>query len=136
DLVMKRLAAGAAESAFVLDGFPRNVAQARALDLALAASGQQVDHAVSIDVPRQVLLDRLRGRLTVVQDGAPSRRADDRPEAVERRLDVYEQETAPLREYYRQQGVLREIDGDQPVTDVTRAIVRALGRESPQPDAN
>jgi len=128
DLVMKRLADGTAGSSFVLDGFPRNVAQAQALDRALAASGQQVDHAVSVDVPHQVLLARLSGRLTVAQDGASSRRADDRPETVARRLDVYERETAPLREYYREHQVLREIDGDQPVGDVTRAILRAVGR--------
>jgi adenylate kinase len=133
DLVMHELASKQAGASFVLDGFPRNVNQARALDQALAASGQQVDHAISIDVPRQVLLDRLGGRLTGGDGGAPRRRPDDRQQTVERRLDVYNREAEPLREYYRQRQLLREVNGDRPVADVTREILQTLGRESAQP---
>jgi adenylate kinase len=129
DLVLKRVAS---ETSFVLDGFPRNVQQARALDQALAASGQRVDHAISIDVPRDVLLERLRGRSTDASPGG--RRDDDRPDIIARRLDVYERQTAPVREYYRQRQVLREIDGDRPVTDVTGQILRALGQEPEAPE--
>jgi adenylate kinase len=134
DAVMKRLDAPDAGSGFVLDGFPRNVRQARELDRALADTGKQVDHAIYIDVPRQVLLERLRGRSTRAHGGELRRRADDRPEAVERRLEVYDQQTEPLREYYRSRQVLSEIDGNRPVADVTSEMLRALGREPAKPD--
>src|SRR5262249_39963147 len=126
DVVLRRMASGQVGRSFVLDGFPRNVSQARALDQALAARGQRVDHVIAIEVPRLVLLDRLKVRAASTDDGGRPR-SDDRPDTVERRLAVYEGETAPLREYYRASGVLREIDGDRPVADVTRQILRVLG---------
>jgi adenylate kinase len=126
-IVAERLAAQDRARGFVFDGFPRTVPQAQALDEALAAIGQRVDHVISIDVPREVLLDRLAGRSASGRDGGAPSRSDDRPDAVARRLDVYARQTAPLRAYYRQHQTLREIDGNRPVTDVTQQILQALG---------
>jgi adenylate kinase len=135
DMVRMRLNAQAAGSAFVLDGFPRNVRQARELDRALAAAGKQVDHAIYIDMPRRVLLERLRGRSTRADGGGElRRREDDRSEVVERRLEVNQEQTEPLREYYRSRQMLSEIDGDRPVAEVTSEILRALGRGPAKPD--
>jgi adenylate kinase len=83
-------------------------------------------------VPRDVLLERLAGRST--DTGPGGRRSDDRPDIIARRLDVYERQTAPVREYYRQRQVLHEIDGDRPVADVTRQILTALGQAPTIPD--
>jgi adenylate kinase len=130
-IVAERLATQDRGRGFVFDGFPRTVPQARALDEALAAIGQRVDHVISIDVPRQVLLDRLRGRAIDGREGASPSRSDDRPDAVARRLDVYTRQTAPLQAYYRERQTLREIDGNRPVADVTQQILRALGQRWP-----
>jgi adenylate kinase len=142
-MVMERLAQPDAQRAFVLDGFPRNVVQARALDAALAAAGKQLDLATNIRVPRDVLVDRLSGRWICQNcqaiyheaNNPPSRpgvcdrcggelrqRADDRAESVQRRLQVYSDETVPLVDYYRSQGKLREVDGDQPLSQVTAQL--------------
>jgi adenylate kinase len=126
-IVAERLAAQDRARGFVFDGFPRTVPQAQALDEALAALGQRVDHVISIDVPREVLLDRLAGRSASGRDGTAPSRSDDRPDAVARRLDVYTRQTAPLRAYYREHETLREIDGNRPMADVTQQILRALG---------
>ena len=146
-MVMERLAHPDAARAFVLDGFPRNVVQARALDKALAATHRELDRVVHVDVPRQVLLERLSGRWTCSEcqaiyhevnnppavpgvcdrcGGALRQRDDDRAEAVKRRLQVYFQETAPLVEYYRAQSSLREVDGNKPASVVTASLLRAL----------
>jgi adenylate kinase len=142
-MVMERLAQPDAQRAFVLDGFPRNVVQARALDAALAAAGKQLDLATNIRVPRDVLVDRLSGRWICQNcqaiyheaNNPPSRpgvcdrcagelrqRADDRAESVQRRLQVYSDETVPLVDYYRSQSKLREVDGDQPLSQVTAQL--------------
>jgi len=149
-MVMERLSRPDAARAFVLDGFPRNVAQARALDKALAGAGRRLDRVIHIAVPRDVLLERLLGRWTCsncqaiyhevnnpprvpgVRDrcgGELRQRADDRSEAVQRRLQVYLDETAPLVEYYREQGTLREVDGNKPTECVTDSLVRVLQNE-------
>jgi adenylate kinase len=148
-MVMERLDEPDAQEACVLDGFPRNVAQARALDEALAGRRKRLDRAIYIKVPREVLLERLGGRWTcsVCQaiyhelSNPPTRagvcdrcggelrqRADDRAEAVQQRLTVYMDETVPLLEYYGQQGILREVDGDQSLARVTADLLRALDR--------
>jgi adenylate kinase len=149
-MVMERLGEPDAQAAFVLDGFPRNVAQAQALDRELAGAGKPLDRAVNVHVPREVLVQRLGGRWTCREcqaiyhelnnpprvagvcdrcGGALRQRADDRPEAVERRLEVYGEETAPVIEYYRSRGVLREVDGFRPLPQVTRELLRVLDNE-------
>ena len=150
EMVMERLQRPDAQEAFVLDGFPRNLNQARELDAALANGGKRLDVAIQVDVPREVLIERLGGRWTCTRCGAiyheqsnPPRqsgvcdrcggklwqRPDDRPEAVERRLQVYQDETAPLVDYYRERGVLREVNGNQSFEQVTRALLAVVRDE-------
>lgn len=149
-MVMERLDRPDAREAFVLDGFPRTVRQAEELDAALEAAGQRIDLVVDVEVPREVLIERLGGRWTCPNCGAiyhertnpPQRtgicdrcgeglrqRADDRPEAVERRLEVYERQTLPLREYYARRCVLRSIDGDQALPLVTAELLALIRSE-------
>jgi adenylate kinase len=149
-MVMERLGRADAQQGFVLDGFPRNLTQAEALDAALAEAGKRLDVAIQVGVPRSVLIERLGGRWTCTQCGAiyhepnsPSRqpgvcdrcggklwqRPDDRPEAVERRLQVYQEETAPLMDYYRERGVLREVDGNQSFDAVTGDLLAVVRNE-------
>ena len=154
-MVMERLDQPDARQAFVLDGFPRSVVQARELDDALAAAGKRLDLTIYVHVPRDVLVERLGGRWTCSVCGAiyhertsPPRRpgvcdrcggelrqrADDRPAAVERRLQVYLEQTMPLMDHYRERSLLREIDGNQPLTYVTRdllAVVRSEQEKQP-----
>ncbi|MCC6312528.1 MAG: adenylate kinase, partial [Thermomicrobiales bacterium] len=133
----------------LFDGFPRTIAQAEALETALARRGQRVDAVVVIDVPRQQLIERLAGRRVCASCGLvyhvafnpPKRvgicdvcggelvqRADDTPEAVARRLDTYDAVTAPLLDFYAQRGVLTHVDGDRPIEEVTEAIAAAADR--------
>lgn len=93
------------ESGMVLDGFPRTVGQAEALDAALKESGQPLDRVIYFDVNRDELVSRLINRAT--EQG----RSDDTPETIERRMDVYEELTAPVLEYYRKAGDVRDVDG-------------------------
>lgn len=129
------------------DGFPRTAAQAQALDEMLARRGEGITVAIAIDVPREKLIERLSGRrvcsvcsrvYNVVSDppqvagrcdldgGELIQRADDTPEAVAKRLDLYDVETAPLANRYAERGLLVRIDGDRPIDDVTDAVVVAI----------
>ncbi len=131
----------------LLDGFPRNRAQAEALDRVLRERGDDLVAVIHLVVPREALIERLSGRLVCQQCGAtyhrvfnPPRqegicdrcggpliqRSDDTPEAIARRLDIYEEQTAPLLEYYRQRGLLVDIDGDRPIEEVSQSILAAL----------
>ena len=112
---------------FILDGYPRNLAQADALDGLLARIGQPFDYAVQLEVPTELLVGRIAGRAQA--EG----RADDTPESVRTRLQVYDSATAPVIEYYRQHGQLTVVDGvgtmDEVFTRIVEAIapVRAVG---------
>ena len=112
---------------FILDGYPRNLAQADALDGLLQRIGQPMDYAVQLDVPTELLVERIAGRAQA--EG----RADDSPESVRTRLRVYDQQTAPVIEFYRQHGQLTVVDGvgslDQVFTRIVEAIapVREMG---------
>lgn len=138
---------GEGQRGALIDGFPRNQAQAEALDAALAASGDRLAAVISIDVPRTALMERLTGRLICPNCGAtyhrefnPPRRpgtcdvcgsaliqrSDDTPEAVARRLAIYDEQTLPVLEHYRRAGLLVEIDGDRPIAEVTEAILSAV----------
>jgi adenylate kinase len=131
----------------LLDGFPRNQAQAEALDLALRERGDRLVSVVHVDVPRERLMERLTGRLVCPNCGATFhqgfnppkvegvcdvcgssliQRSDDTPEAVERRLSIYYEQTAPVLDYYRAKGLLLDVDGDRPIVDVSERIVEAL----------
>lgn len=108
---------------FILDGYPRNLAQAGALDALLARIGQPIDGAVQLDVPHDVLVERIAGRAQA--EG----RADDSPESVRTRLQVYQSQTAPVVDYYRERGRLRAVDGVGALEAVFDRIVEAIAPE-------
>lgn len=133
---------------FILDGFPRTVPQAEALDAMLTAHGLKLDHVILLDVDEAALVDRLSGRFSCNQCGAsyherynPPRRegicdvcggtefvcrADDRPEAVRARFEVYRRQTAPILPYYSSRGILRRVDGMADIDTVTGEIEEVL----------
>ena len=142
DLVKERLAADDAQKGFILDGFPRNTTQAVTLDTELAAMGRELDGALLVDVPAEVIIDRLSSRRTCRDCGYPARpdttvcpscagemyqRDDDKPETIKNRLDVYEKNTSPLVEYYRGQGILKVVDGNRDIDLVYTDVKAELG---------
>ena len=109
---------------FILDGYPRNLAQARALDGLLARIKQPVDIAVQLDVDTNLLVERIAGR------AALEGRADDTPESVRNRLNVYNEQTAPVVDFYRQKGNLSCVDGVGSMDEVFNRIVEAMSPTS------
>jgi adenylate kinase len=148
DLVAERLNEKDCERGFILDGFPRTVSQAESLDEILKRRGLTLDCVLSVQVPHRMIVDRLAGRRTCKSCGAlyhatfdpPTKervcdrcggelyqREDDREEAIVTRLSVYETQTLPLVDYYRQRGILGLIDGVGEVKEVSHRIMQALG---------
>ena len=139
DLIMDRFKEADCANGYVLDGFPRTIPQAEALDKALSANGESVDYAINVEVPDENIINRMSGRRACVGCGATYQgicdacgeklilRDDDKPETVKNRLSVYHEQTQPLIEYYSGKGVLKEVDGTQPMDDVFAAIVKILG---------
>lgn len=142
DLVKERLSQDDAQRGFILDGFPRNTAQAVVLDSELASLGRELDCALLVDVDSQVIIKRLSSRRTCRECGYTGtaenstcpkcggemyQRDDDKPETIQNRLNVYEKSTSPLVEYYRGQAILKSVDGDRPVDDVYADVKEALG---------
>ncbi len=148
DLVVDRVAQDDAKNGYVLDGFPRTIPQAKALDEALAKLGEKVDYAINVEVPDENIIRRMSGRRACVSCGAtyhlvhipPKKdgicdtcgselilRDDDKPETVKKRLDVYHEQTQPLIDYYKESGILKEVDGTVDMADVFAAIVEILG---------
>jgi adenylate kinase len=125
-VVADRIDHSDAASGFVLDGFPRTVAQAEALDRELAARGAQLNAVVDLEVDEDALLGRIRGRAEEAASHGYAVRRDDNPEIFETRLEVYRAQTAPVTEYYRLQGLLKIIDGLQPIDVVTEELAAAL----------
>jgi len=111
---------------FILDGFPRNVAQALALDEMLKSKGMKLDVVVELGVDDEILLSRIEKRAAET-DGGP--RADDNVEALKKRLEVYHQQTAPLIGYYNDKGILKTVDGMADIDDVSREISAVLESE-------
>lgn len=105
---------------FILDGYPRNLAQADALDVLLTRIGQPMDCAVQLEVPTELLVERIAGR------AAAEGRADDSPDSVRTRLEVYGDQTAPVIEFYRQHGQLTVVDGVGSLDEVFSRIVEAI----------
>jgi adenylate kinase len=120
-LVGEQLASPDAERGIVLDGFPRTIRQAEAVNRMLAARGEGARAVVLFDVPEEDLVRRLLAR------AAAEERSDETPEAIRRRLDVYRRSTAPLVGYYRELGVLTIIPGTDTVEEVAEAVKRAVG---------
>ena len=115
DIIRHRLADPDTLRGFILDGFPRTVRQAEALDVLLIELERPLDAVLYLDVDRQALLDRLGHRAEIDQ------RSDDRPDVIAHRIDVFLDQTAPLIDYYRQQSKLRLIDGTQSPEQVAAA---------------
>ena len=148
DLVMDRIQQDDCVNGFVLDGFPRTIPQAEALDAALEKIGQHMDYAIDVDVPDDNIVNRMSGRRACLDCGAtyhvvslPPKtegkcdhcgsdlvlRDDDKPETVQKRLSVYHEQTQPLIDYYKNQGILKSVDGTQPMEAVFTAITDILG---------
>jgi adenylate kinase len=108
------------KNGFILDGYPRNLAQADALGVLLKKIGQPMDYAVQLEVPTELLVERIAGR------AAAEGRADDTPESVRTRLKVYNDQTAPVIEYYRQHGQLTVVNGVGSLDDVFNRLIEAL----------
>ena len=148
DLVVDRIKADDCTNGYVLDGFPRTIQQAEALDAALAAINDKVDYAINVEVPDENIINRMSGRRACVACGAtyhivhiPTKvegvcdkcgaelilRDDDKPETVKNRLNVYHEQTQPLIDYYTAKNVLHEVDGTKAMEDVFSSIVSILG---------
>jgi adenylate kinase len=121
NMVADRLGQADCGNGFLLDGYPRTVAQAETLDAFLESDGTPLDAVVSLEVPEDELFERLLKRAE--EEG----REDDTPEVVRNRLKVYTAETAPLESWYRERGVLRPVDGVGAVDEVTARVREALG---------
>src|SRR5690554_1378200 len=105
---------------FILDGYPRNLAQADALNTLMERIGQPMDAAVQLEVPTELLVERIAGR------AAAEGRADDSPDSVRTRLKVYEEQTSPVADFFRQRGKLSVVDGVGSLDDVFARIIEAL----------
>lgn len=149
DLIMDRFKESDCANGYVLDGFPRTIPQAEALDKALTANNEAIDYAINVEVPDENIINRMSGRRACVGCGAtyhiefnPTKvegvcdacgeklilRDDDKPETVKNRLSVYHEQTQPLIDYYSKKNVLKEVDGTKEMEDVFAAIVDVLGK--------
>lgn len=120
DLLADRVAQDDARDGFILDGYPRNLAQANALDAMLERIGQPLDMALLLEVPHELIVDRLAGR------AAAEGRKDDDPDTVRARLKIYAEQTAPVADFYRQRGQLAEVDGTGTVDDVQARLLDVI----------
>jgi adenylate kinase len=125
-MVKDRLAETDAKGGFLLDGFPRTIAQAEQLRESLADLGQALDGVLELVVDEEELVRRLSGRRMLV-DGEMIQRDDDRPETVRHRLHVYREQTAPLSGFYESEGLLSRIDAIGEIEEVTDRAMQALG---------
>ena len=148
DLVVDRIQQPDCANGYVLDGFPRTIPQAECLTTALDKLGQKMDFAINVDVPDENIVHRMGGRRACVGCGATYHvvynapkaedvcdtcgehlvlRDDDKPETVQKRLNVYHEQTQPLIDYYEKAGILKNVDGTVDMKDVFQAIVNILG---------
>jgi len=123
-MLEERLAQDDARNGFILDGYPRNLAQADALDHLLSRIGQPLDAVIKLEVPNEAIIGRCQIRFQA------ENRADDNPDTVRKRLGVYAEQTAPVADFYAKRGKLQIVDGVGGLDDVTARIKRALVRES------
>ncbi|MBM0207606.1 adenylate kinase [Micromonospora sp. STR1s_5] len=129
-IVADRIEETDARKGFILDGFPRTVPQAEALDRMLSEKGISLDVVIELKVDENALVERIAKRVAdTLARGEPVRK-DDNPEAFKTRLVAYREQTAPLSEYYAKKGLLRALDGMQPIDEVTEGISRILHAEA------
>jgi adenylate kinase len=121
-IIEERIAQPDARKGFILDGFPRTVAQAEALESLLARKKLKLDAVIELLVDDRALLQRIETRVAEMQARGEAVRADDNAEALKKRLDAYHAQTAPLSSYYRGKGMLKTVDGMAAIDEVTRAI--------------
>jgi adenylate kinase len=121
-IIGDRLQEADVKNGFILDGFPRTVAQAEALDALLAAKGIGLDAVLELKVDEGALLRRIETRIAEMAARGETARADDNPETLKKRLEAYRSQTAPLSAYYAGKGTLQEIDGMASIDAVTAAI--------------
>ncbi len=147
-MLLERIHEADCASGYVLDGFPRTIPQAESLTGALAGMGEKIDCAINVDVPDENIISRMSGRRACLNCGAtyhivynPPKnegvcdvcgdklvlRDDDKPETVQKRLNVYHDQTQPLIDYYQKAGVLEQVDGTQDMEAVFQDIVKILG---------
>src|ERR1700680_1975994 len=129
-IVAERIEQPDARKGFILDGFPRPVPQAQALDRMLKQRGIALDAVIELRVDEDALLKRIENRIAEMKARGEPLRSDDNPEVLRQRLAAYRQLTAPLVAYYRKQNVLRTVNGMAPIADVTASIDKALPSES------
>lgn len=148
DLVMDRIKQDDCKNGFILDGFPRTIPQAEALDAALDKINEKMDYAINVDVPDENIVNRMGGRRCCLNCGAtyhvvtiPTKvegicdrcgnpvvlRDDDKPETVQKRLGVYHDQTQPLIDYYEKQNILKTVDGTKSMEAVFNDITAILG---------
>jgi len=146
-MVKERLSKDDAQKGFILDGFPRTVPQAEALDKTLDQMGKKIDKVVNVDVPDSEVVERLSGRRTCKGCGAmyhvkfnqPKKeglcdkcggelyqRDDDNEQTIKRRLEVYHEQTSPLKDYYGKKGLVADVDGTGDINEITKAIEKVL----------
>lgn len=125
-IVADRIGESDAQNGFILDGFPRTVPQAEALDRMLEQKGLVLDAVIELKVDENALLKRIETRVASMTAQGEAVRPDDNPESLRKRLDAYRAQTAPLAGYYAGKGMLRTVDGMAPINDVTAAIADAL----------
>ncbi|KPQ11133.1 MAG: adenylate kinase Adk [Saliniramus fredricksonii] len=129
-IVADRIEEPDAANGFILDGFPRTVAQAEALDSMLRSKGQPLDVVLEFVVDEGILLDRIATRARETQERGEPVRKDDNPEVFKTRLEAYKEQTAPLSDHYRETGLLREVDGMKPIDAVTAEVFAILEKVS------
>ncbi|MFL5184206.1 MAG: adenylate kinase [Microvirga sp.] len=127
-IIADRIEEPDARSGFILDGFPRTVAQAEAFDAMLAAKGLKLDAVIEFKVNEAELVDRIVKRAKDTEARGEPVRKDDNPDVFKTRLDAYRKQTAPLSAYYDSKGMLRTVDGMKPIDEVTDAVKGILGR--------